>query len=340
MIKGLFLRSIGLLATAAGTWLVLALVVYLLLPRTIETIYQGRVRDILQHSCGRFLSDPLLYTLEPGVCRFANPEFDTRVVVDADGFRNAREHRGNGPIRVAVTGDSHAMGWGVEQGEKIASLIATDPRFTVRDLAMSSYGTARELVAVLRHARDADVVVIQYCDNDRAENAAFLSDPAGFFSDAAARAAAYATNVRLEMASSEASPMVRAGLRWTIAALARTWHLLYLPPHSAGPTPSRVMDQEAALFAGVLAHFKSDLEGKTVLVFDSQPRRPRPAFAETFKKALSAKGMGQVAVLDLVGTLGPRDFFHIDEHIRPSGHTKIAARIVDELGKPGRLPNR
>jgi hypothetical protein len=331
--------SLGLIVlVATATWLALALLVYLLLPRTIETIYQHQVRTIVQHDCGRPLRDVLLYTLTPGECRFANPEFDTRLVVDSDGFRNAPEHAGAGPVRIAVTGDSHALGWGVEQHETLAALLARDPRFTVRDLSMSSYGTPRELIAVQRHAPAADVVVLQYSDNDRAENTAFLADPVAFFSGAEARSEAYWTSLRLQMSANPPTSLRRTSLVPAFQALAATYDLLHLPPRQTSSVPPRILGEEARLFAAVLAHFRTDLTGKTVIVYESHPRRPRPAFAKTFQAALQAQGLDHIRVLDLTGTIGPHDYFHIDEHMRASGHAKIARRILTELSTLGFAP--
>lgn len=338
MIQRLTRQIPRVLGIAAATWLVLALVLYLLMPRTLDKIYQGQVRNIVQYDCGRPLTDVLVYTLKPGECRFTNPEFDTRIVVDAEGFRNTPAHTGTGPLKVAVAGDSHAMGWGVEQHEKLASLLARDPRFTVRDLSMSSYGTPRELIAVLRHTRDANAIVLQYCDNDRAENAAFLANPDAFFSGAAARAESYWTNVRLQMESMANAPIRRQLLQQTFMALATTYDVLQLPPRHTTSTLPRILEEEARLFASVLAHFHSDLADKTIIVFESHPRRPRPTFAATFRKALADAGLAHVIVLDLAGTLDPRDYFHLDDHMRASGHAKIAARIITELDRPGRLP--
>ena len=42
--------------------------------------------------------------------------------------------------------------------------------------------------------------------------------------------------------------------------------------------------------------------------------------------------------IDLAGTIGPRDYFHIDDHMRPRGHAKVAQRVLEALDEPGRVP--
>ncbi len=327
-----------LVASLAATWIGLALVLYVALYQTLGGIYRNQVRDVMQVICGRLVPDALVYTLRPGECRFANAEFDTRLVVDADGFRNDPQHRGSGPARIAVVGDSHAMGWGVAQGEKLSSLLARDHRFEVRDLAMSSYGTAREMIAFTRFAADADILVIQYCDNDRSENAAFLQSPSSFEAAATERARAYAQDVTKAERSAIANGGYRRFMARGLQTLLATWRMLHLPPRTGRETPAPVLAQEAELFARVLVHFRSSLAGKTVLVFDSYPRSPRIGFATSFRDALQRAGLPEVRVLDLSGTLRPTDYFHIDEHMRPSGHAAIATRLLAEIGTVPPIP--
>jgi len=332
-------RAGGAIAVvAAVTWIALAVVLYLLFYRTVTDVYQKIGRNVLQVDCGRVVPNELIYTLSPGECRFANPEFDTRVQVDGDGFRNVPEHLGSGPVKVVVLGDSHALGWGVQQEEKLSSRLARDPRFAVRDLAMSSYGTARELLALKRHEPDAGVVVLQYCDNDRAENAEFLSNPDAFVANGPERARQYAAQMVLHRQAADRHRSLRWVLQSGLVALSATWRILGLPPRGPSESPQHAIKQEAALFASVLAHFKTELAGKTLIVFDSYPRRPRSGFAPAFRAALEHAGMANVIVVDLAGTLVASDYFHIDEHLRASGHAKVAARILAELDRSASMP--
>ena len=326
-----------MIAVGAGTWLALALITYALLYGTLFKIYSNTGREVVQAICGRIVPNELIYTLAPGECRFRNIEFDTIVSVDADGFRNAPQHLGQGPARVAVLGDSYAMGWGVAQDQKLSSQLARDPRLTVRDLSMSSYGTARELLALVRFMPDADVVVIQYCSNDPPENAEFLKDPQAFRAGAAERVKEYEAVLATYAERSAGARRAQLVANAMLGALAATWRLMLLPPRASSATPDRVMEQEARLFAGVLAHFKAALEGKTVIVFDAHARLVRERFPAAFRAALDAAGMGHVVVLDLSATIGMRDYFHLDEHLNARGHARIAAAVLAELDKPGRL---
>ncbi len=333
MIRNLTRRVGAIALVAASTWLGLCLVLYLLFHRTLTDVYQQRVRNVLQAECGRMVEGPLIYTLTPGTCLFENPEFRTRLTIDPDGFRNEPLALGSGPVLVAVVGDSHALGWGVEQSQTLSSLLARDPRFTVRSLAMSSYGTAREMMALERFAADADVIVLQYCDNDYPENMELLTRPADFISGARARAQRYQEQIIALRRARETSPGAHAVLQHAFAAVAATWRLMLLPPRSQPSTPVSTIEYEALAFSKVLLWAQPILAGKTVIVMENHPKRPRENFARVFANRLTMEGLGHVAVLDLAGTIVPRDYFHIDEHMRASGHAKVAARVLAELDR-------
>jgi hypothetical protein len=319
----------AVLGVCLATWLAVVLVCYGLLYKTVYAVYDNVAREILQVQCGRIVSNELIYTLEPGSCRFENAEFDTQLDIDRDGFRNSPRRNVDGAARVAVIGDSYAMGWGVGQNDTFASLIGRDRRYNVRNLAMSSYGTARELFALQRFAPDTEIVILQYTMNDFRENAEFLNDPAAFVANAPARAADYANLLETYRNRPQSRRRVQAFAGALVGHLAWSWRLLRLQPRrTSGPTPQRLMEEEVRAFTAVLSAFRSLLEGKTVIVLDCQPRMERANFAPTFRKALDAAGFASVRVVDLVGVLGPRDYFHLDDHLRASGHAKIAARLL------------
>jgi hypothetical protein len=281
----------------------------------------------------------LIYTLAPGLCRFRNAEFNTVLDIDRDGFRTSPGSAVDGAAKVAVIGDSFAMGWGVGQDETFASLIGRDRRYKVRNLAMSSYGTARELLALQRFAPDAEIVILQYTTNDLRENVEFLKGPAAFVANAPARAVEYAELLETYRNRPQSRRLVQDVANTLVGHLAWSWRLLRLPPRrTSSPTPQRVMEGEASAFAAVLSAFRSLLEGKTVIVLDCLPRMERQNFAPTFRKALAAAGFPAIAVVDLAGVLRPRDHYHLDDHLRASGHAAIAARVLAELESVGRVP--
>jgi hypothetical protein len=115
----------------------------------------------------------LMYTLKPGSCRFAGREFDTIVTVNSLGVRD--DERSLQSPEIFVLGDSFAMGWGVADNETFAALVGEETKLRVLNLAVSSYGTVRELeIAKRADASRLNTVIIQYAHNDMEENKTYL----------------------------------------------------------------------------------------------------------------------------------------------------------------------
>ncbi len=121
-------RFATLVVATSIAWLGFALVCYGPLYETVYRIYTDIGREVVQIRCGRLVSNELVYTLAPGTCRFRNAEFDTELRIDDDGFRNAREHRGTGPLSVAVLGDSFAISRCHLTGPRASSSLSSASR--------------------------------------------------------------------------------------------------------------------------------------------------------------------------------------------------------------------
>ena len=109
-----------------------------------RSYYYSKDQPIVQYlpECAQY--DPeLTYTLRPGRCRFQSRYFNTWIEANRLGTRDD-ERSLSGP-EVIVIGDSESMGWGVEQDELYSEIIEQESGRTVLNLAVSSYGTAREL---------------------------------------------------------------------------------------------------------------------------------------------------------------------------------------------------
>src|SRR3989475_7713604 len=140
----------------------------------LRDYYLSHDRNIVQAlpQCAAYDAQ-LLYTLRPGGCRFSNREFATWLSVNAMGFRETTKK--DGPPRIAALGDSHAMGWGVEDHETFASLIEQSLGEKVANLSVSSYGTARELLALSRSKlKGVRTIIIAYLYGDAKESTDYL----------------------------------------------------------------------------------------------------------------------------------------------------------------------
>ena len=144
---------------------------------TARNIYwRERDKDLIQFSpeCAQY-HDWLGYTLRPGTCTFSGPEFSNKFDVNSLGLRD--DERSIHAPELIVIGDSEAMGWGVEQNQTFAQIVEARSGLTVLNAAVSSYGTAREVMSLQRlDTSRLRFLVIQYCDNDFGENAAFYDN--------------------------------------------------------------------------------------------------------------------------------------------------------------------
>ena len=70
-----------------------------------------------------------------------------------------------------MLGDSHAMDLGVNDADTFANVLQKTTGRPVYNLAVSSYGTYREVKRLLQSGliKDVDTIIIQYCNNDRNE---------------------------------------------------------------------------------------------------------------------------------------------------------------------------
>ena len=112
----------------------------------------------------------LIFIPEETSCEFKNFEYNTVLTFDKYGrYSNHPIERGPG---IAVLGDSHAMGWGVNDSETFSAILEGKIDKPVYNLAVSGYGTIRKLIRFEKFelANSVDTVIIQYTYNDWGEN--------------------------------------------------------------------------------------------------------------------------------------------------------------------------
>ncbi len=121
------------------------------------------------------------YWNTPGTFNLAVFDTDYTVRHNIHGLRVQKNASSNARMpNVAILGDSHAYGIGVNNETTYASMLA-EQGFPVSLVACSSFGTAREVMKTkaLCEAGIIDtpeVVVVHYCSNDLSENEAFVAN--------------------------------------------------------------------------------------------------------------------------------------------------------------------
>jgi hypothetical protein len=282
-----------------------------------KNLYHGGIRNIWQNQPGCVAFDEqLIYRPKDGSCAFSNAEF--RTVLNFSGRVRVHKPVAAGRAGIAVVGDSHAMGWGVNDPETFSALMQERLGRPVFNLAVSSYGTARELIALENSGLldKVDTVVIQYSDNDVDENTHFkpvaATESRGKFAQV------------IDHGPSSLSaqlPFLYAGWRYAIkvpfAAIKSLWR-----------------DKPAADFAlhyhplmAVIRRHES-LKDKRVIVFYSNGGG---AQFRNFPSGPDPK-LVHVRFVDL-GT-GPENYFALDDHLTAQGHRYVAEKLAEVIGAP------
>ena len=254
--------------------------------------------------------DPdLIYVPAHGTCAFEDIEFKTTLTFTGEGRNTGTKPAGTG---IAVIGDSHAMGWGVNDHETFSAHLQTLTGRPVYNLGVASYGTARELIRLEKSGvlDKVDTVIIQYCNNDRNENLKFdtaskqdLHDQV--FGDA-------------PKSLPQPNQLMRIAKGYGLA-LAAPFRSLSEILRRKNFTPHYEPLTQA------IAQHGDKLKGKRVIVFYSNPYGLK---YRNFPSGPDAN-MPNVDFFDV--SLDRSDHRRLDNHMTPEGHRKAAERLAGHL---------
>ena len=281
--------------------------------------YSGRISHIqFNPDCARH--DPELgYLLRPGSCRFTRSEFDISVQVNSFGLRDDEESL-DAP-EIIMLGDSHTMGLGVAAEASFSSLVEQDLQTKTLNAGISSYGTAREMMLFDRlDTTNAKYVVLQYCDNDYKENAAYFRGDGDL--DVMDQEEYVQWTARNEQ---QQESFLNPGL----VVFGRVTDKLakFLTAGQNG----KAAVKEADAFQFILEKKKDSLENKTVIVFELNGHNKNDnRFVDNVSDRFEDSGLN-IVFLRVGDILTDEDYFNLDSHMRPSGHRKMADAIVETI---------
>lgn len=310
---------------------------------TVVDVYFAHDRNILQFMtcCSRYDSE-LTYTLNPGEFDFCNREYCNRYAVNSAGLRDD-EASLRQPDIIAL-GDSYTVGWGVQQHETFAHRLEVLSGLKVLNAGGSSYGTAREMRLLNRlDTSRMKWLVIQYNNNDFEENEAFVSS--GFKLNITPRED-YEAECRRHAGRKRCTPFLLTSvfLRINIAErffMDKTPSAASLLQLRASLQPSADLKfthrqanstarDSAKIFLDILS--TRNLSGVHLIVVNlSHYTLDTHSFIQ---KVMALKDTGNypsfvqnLQVIDASSFLAKEDFYIIDDHLRPSGHRKVAEAI-------------
>jgi hypothetical protein len=263
---------------------------------------------------GCIAPDPeLIYKPVPGTCTLDAIEFSVTIDMTTAGRYTGDKPAGTG---IAVIGDSHAMGWGVEDLETFSARLQAMTGRPVYNLGVASYGTARELLRLERAdvLDRIDTVILQYCNNDYGENIAF---------DGYSPEQRRARGDRLFGQFSQETKTHTAG----IAMLAKGYLLALKAPFSELAAHLRRKDftRHYEALAAVIDRHHDILRGKRVIVFYSNP------YGQRYRNFPHGGDPGLYGLYFADVGLDRADHYRLDGHPTPAAHRKIAGRLFEVL---------
>jgi lysophospholipase L1-like esterase len=276
----------------------------------------------------------LFYTLKPGVTgQFSNKEFNNTVAVNRLGLRD--DDSSLQRPQIICLGDSYTMGWGVEQQESFPQQLEHLGGQKVLNGGISSYGTAREMILLAEtDTSNLSHIVIQYCANDYLENKSFVLNN---YHLAISSQALYDSTARRQQFITQYFPGKFFLLNTKIflkQQFNRISPVFKLTNNDTGKTDIR---EHAQLFLEVLQHSAINFNKVKVTVIvlgDAEPfnkefliqlndQLKQPAFSNYFQNRIST--------VDLGGLFDRSDYYPLDQHLKPSGHRKIAEKLWEAI---------
>jgi hypothetical protein len=296
--------------------------------RLVQQVYRHFNRSLIQFDprCAQYDAG-ITYTLKPGVCTFENLEFKNVYRINHLGVRD-EEASLEAPAAI-VLGDSHAMGWGVEQDQAVPQRLARKTGMKVLNAAMSSYGTVREMMMLDRlDTSRLRVLVVQYTDNDLIENRAFRQAAGHLPIMSEARYRTIARHYASQRSYYPGKYLYRLVMKVT--------RLEEPEPDQTSMDPAPPAE-EAEFFLNALkgaSHVR--LDDVQIVVFEIneqiRPARPFIAALETVKqREENPPFIRRLKTIDVAPLLTADDFYVLDDHMNSRGHEKVASALAAAL---------
>ncbi len=282
-------------------------------------LYHKGWRDVYQSKRERMEFDKdLLYKPKYGRFAFNNLEYKTFLTFGPEGRISGSAISNNRP-GIAVLGDSHAMGYGVNDSETFAARLEKKLDRRVYNLGVSSYGTYRELLSLQKSGLTdrIDTVVIQYCENDLEENEAKLVD----------RSPARPEKFNA-MFGSNGKPDVMAGMLQKMNVWLEGTFTLPVQSVVALFTPydkSYDFERDYVAMKKVFTLFPWLKSKQVIVIYSNKYGRKFKNFAEVTSRSTEKN----LRFVDL--HLGVKDYYDVDDHLNVRGHERIAEILAGIL---------
>jgi hypothetical protein len=278
--------------------------------------YNSGFRNIWQNDTNCINTDKdLIYSPKIGKCFFNNPEFKTVLNFSKNGRENTSVDFVKNSSAIAVIGDSHAMGWGVNDEFTFANLLQSRIHKPVYNLAVSSYGTYRELKRLKQSGKlnQIDTIIIQYCSNDKRENIEMLAHEN--IDERLNKFNKLLSHSSKDLIKSNFKEYINTALsepfKGTLGFFKKNKEIDFAPHNIA--------------FKNVIKFYSEDIKDKKIIVFYSNANGRRfmnfPDGQDTDIKNLYFYDLN----------LTPNLYYSIDGHLTSSGHKYVSEKLAKLL---------
>ena len=289
-------------------------------------------RSIIQFESKASVYDPtLFYTLRPNArFMFSNPEFNNQFTINRLGLRD--DDSSLDKPAIVCLGDSYAMGWGVDQDSTFSQQLEKSSGKKVLNAAISSYGTAREIMNAGRIDTSAlTYLVVQYCDNDFVENTRYLENKNVLKISSQQD---YNAAVKSEAISKCYYPgknfltIAQIFIKQSVNKVVPVFSLT-----KNEEAPDATDSSQARSFLEVFSHAPVNFSTvKTIVLFPDKDTASSKAFERITDSLLQVSPYrerfgGHVRMLKVSTLLQPNDYYILDPHLKSSGHRKIAQAL-------------
>lgn len=270
-------------------------------------IYMKGARSLWQNKRDCVDFDPeLIYKPKLGACQFDNVEFRTTLNFSAEGRFTGNKPSGKG---IAVIGDSHTMGWGVQDEETYAAELQRLSNRPVFNLGVASYGTVRELLRLERSGvlDKVDTIILQYCGDDLKENRVNRINTAA------------ENQKRFNKITARNMSTTRL-LRMVLKAYGFAFGLPFQSLRKPGEQARVDFEPHYAALMPVLKGYPGLKDKRILIIYNNGP-------GQTFKNFPGGRDqlLPNVELIDI--SLDTGDYYRFDDHMTSSGHKKVAEGI-------------
>jgi hypothetical protein len=294
--------------------------------------YNTYDRNIIQFDSNSSVYDPkLFYTLKPNArFNYSNAEFDNPFATNSMGVRDDENSLNKPPV--ICLGDSYGMGWGVDQDSTYAQQLERLSGKKVLNAAISSYGTAREIINLGRlDTSGLTHLIIQYYENDFEENTEYLKNHKVLPISSREE---YEKTVRSERYNSIYYPgkyFLNISQIFIKQSVNKVVPVFAFKKSGFGPDVTDLM--HARLFLDVFGQAPVNFSKvKTIVVYPGKYMDKIHRFETLIDSLLQVSPYKErfgnnVRILKVSELLQPSDYYVLDVHLRDVGHRKIAQAL-------------